>query len=88
MAKLLKILILYWKELLKTLKMKQKNKKENVIILFLGMLLGTLGDSLLGNMSTRKGMLRAGYGYKERKDILGIGYRSLIKKTFWFHPIL
>ena len=46
------------------------------------MLLGTLGDSLLGNMSTRKGMLRAGDGYKERKDILGIGYRSLIKKTF------
>ena len=46
------------------------------------MLLGTSGDSLLGNMSTRKGMLRAGYGYKERKDILGICYRSLIKKTF------
>ena len=62
--------------------MKQKNKKENVIILFLGMLLGTLGDSLLGNISTRKGMLTAGCGYKERKDMLGIGYRSLIKKTF------
>ena len=46
------------------------------------MLLGTLGDSLLGIVSTRKGMLRGGYGYKERKDILGIGYRSLIKKTF------
>ena len=62
--------------------MKQKNKKENVIILFLGMLLGTLGDSLLGNMSTRKGMLTDGCEYKKRKDMLGIGYRSLIKKTF------
>ena len=50
------------------------------------MLLGTLGDSLLGNMSTRKGMLRAGDGYKERKDILGIGYRSLIKKNFLIPP--
>ena len=26
------------------------------------MLLGTLGASLLGNMLTKKGMLRAGYG--------------------------
>ena len=31
------------------------------------MLLGTLGTSLLRNMSTRKGMLRAGYGNKEGK---------------------
>ena len=34
---------------------------------FLGMLLGNLGASLLGNMLTGKGMLRAGYGYKEGK---------------------
>ena len=31
---------------------------------FLRMLLGTLEDSLLGNMLTEKGMLRAGYGSK------------------------
>ena len=29
------------------------------------MLLGTLGASLLGNISTRKEMLMAGYGNKE-----------------------
>ena len=29
------------------------------------MLLGTLGASLLGNMLTGKGILRAGYGYQE-----------------------
>ena len=31
---------------------------------FLGMLLGTLGASLLGNILTAKGILRAGYGSK------------------------
>ena len=31
---------------------------------FLGMLLGTLEASFLGNMLTGKGMLRAGYGCK------------------------
>ena len=38
------------------------------------MLLGTLGASLLGNMSTGKKMLRAGYGNKERKWIVRAGY--------------
>ena len=46
-----------WKELLKQLKMRQRNKRG-----FLGMLLGTLGASLLENMSPGKGMLRAGHG--------------------------
>ena len=41
----------------KTIKNKQKRG-------FLGMLLGTLGASLLGNILTEKGMLRAGYGNK------------------------
>ena len=31
------------------------------------MLLGTLGGSLLGNMLTGKGILRAVYGNKEKK---------------------
>ena len=40
------------------------------------MLFGTLGASLLGNMLTEKGMLRAGYGNKKGKGILRAGYVS------------
>ena len=40
------------------------------------MLLGTLGATLLRNMLTRKGILRAGYGNKEGKGILRAGYGS------------
>ena len=54
--KLLKIVMLYWKKLLKQLKMKQKNKKGE----FLGMLLSTLRASLLGNMLRGKWIVRAG----------------------------
>ena len=43
---------------------------------FLVMSLGTLGASLLGNMLTGKGILRAGYGNKEGKGILRAGYGS------------
>ena len=73
----------------KTIKNETKEQKGR----FLGMLLGTLGDSLLGNMLTGKGMLRAGYGNKEGKGILKAGYESkgssikdvwFLKK--WFHP--
>ena len=42
----------------------KKNEQKGT---FLGMLLGTLGASLLVNMSTGKEMLRAGYGNKEGK---------------------
>ena len=38
------------------------------------MLLGTLRASLLGNMSTGKEILRAGYRNKEGKGILRAGY--------------
>ena len=58
------------------MKIKQDNKKKG----FLGTLLGTLGPSLLGNMSTGKGILRAGYGNKEGKGMLRAGYGSPIKK--------
>ena len=64
----LEILIFFWKELLKQLK---KNEKKWT---FLGMLLGTLGASLLGNISTRKEMLMAGYGNKEGQWIVRAGY--------------
>ena len=50
----------------KTIKNETKKQKGG----FLGMLLRTLGASLLGNMLTGKGMLRAGYGNKEGKGIL------------------
>ena len=50
---------------------------------FSGMLLGTLGGSLLGNMLTGKG--RAGYGNKEGKRMLRAGYGS--KNNFWSHLI-
>ena len=66
MFKLLKILIFYWKELLKQLKMKKKGR-------FLGTLLVTLAASLLGNMLTGKEVFRADYGNKEGKGILRAG---------------
>ena len=40
------------------------------------MSLGTLGASLLGNMLSGKGIVRAGYGDKEGKGILRAGYGS------------
>ena len=40
--------------------MKQKKRKGR----FLGMLFGTLGASLSGNILTGKGVLRDGYGFK------------------------
>ena len=43
---------------------------------FLGMLLGTLGTSLLGNMLTGKGILKAAYRNKQGKGILRAGYGS------------
>ena len=41
---------------------------------FLGMLLGILGASLLGNMLTGKGIVWAGYGNKKGKGIVTAGY--------------
>ena len=38
------------------------------------MLLGTLGASLLGNMLTGKGLVRAGSGNKNRKGTVRLGY--------------
>ena len=71
MFKLLKILIFSWKGITK--------KIENEIIQkggFLGILLGTLGVRLLGNMLTGKGLLRASYGNKDGKAILRASYWS------------
>ena len=48
---------------------------------FLGMLLGTLGASLLGNMLTGNRIIRAGYGTKDfqsktEEGIIRAGYES------------
>ena len=50
------------------------------------MLLGTLGASVLGNMLTEKGILRAAGGNKERKGILRAGYGSK-KNLIFSHPL-
>ena len=60
------------KGITKTIKNETKEQKGG----FLGILLGTLGASLLGNMLTGKGMLRAGYGNKEVKGVVRTGYGS------------
>ena len=39
------------------------------------MLLGTLGDSLLGNLLTGKGIVRVGYGNKKEKG----KYKNIVK---------
>ena len=53
----------------KTIKNETKEQKGE----FLSMLLGTLGDSLLGNLLTGTGMLRAGTGNKKGKGIVRAG---------------
>ena len=56
--KLLKILLFLWKGVTKTIRNETKEQKGG----FLSMLLGTLGASLLGNVLTIKGVVRAGTG--------------------------
>ena len=53
----------------KTIKNETKEQKEG----FLSMLLGTLGASLLGNLLTGKGIVRAGSGNKKGKGIVRAG---------------
>ena len=53
----------------KTIKNETKEQKGG----FLSMLLGTLGASLLGNLLTGKGILRAGSGNKKGRGILRAG---------------
>ena len=51
---------------------------------FLGMLLGTLGASLLGNLLTGKGIERAGSGNNKGKGIVRAGYRNHSKNKMDF----
>ena len=57
------------KRVTKTIKNETKAQKGG----FSGMLLGTLGASLLGNLLTGKGILRAGSGNSKGKGILRAG---------------
>ena len=53
----------------KTIKNETKEQKGGFLI----MLLGTLGASLLGNLLTKKGIVRAGSGNKKGKGIARAG---------------
>ena len=66
----------------KTIKNETKEQKEG----FLGMLLGTLGSSLLRNMLAEKGIAKAGYGNKKEKEMLRQSFGS--KKTLKFKNII
>ena len=68
------------KGITKTIENETKEQKGE----FLGMLLGTLGTSLLGIMLTGKGIVRAGYGNKQGKTILRAAYGH--KKNFLIPP--
>ena len=51
---------------------------------FLSILLGTLGASLLGNLLTRKGIVRAGSGNNEGKGVVRAGYGNQLKNKVDF----
>ena len=60
----------------KTIKNEAKEQKGG----FLGVLLGTLGASLLGNMLAGKEIVRAGSGNKKGKRIVRAGYGKKKRK--------
>ena len=72
----------------KTIKNETKEQKGG----FLSMLLGTLGASLLGNLLTGKGIIRAGsgdssYENKKGKGIVLVVLRMKIKENGIFHTV-
>ena len=78
--KLLKILIFYWKEFGKQLKKKKNSKKKKRIF---RNVIRYVRSCLLGNILTRKKILKAGYGNKEGKRVLKAGYGGYgNKKSF------
>ena len=74
------------KRITKTIEKESKEQKGG----FLSMLLGTLGASLLGNLLSGKGIVRAGYGHpsKKGKRIVRAGYghssSSVLRKDWDF----
>ena len=71
-------------EVTKTIKNETKKQKRG----FLGMVLGTLEASLLGNMLAGKSNVRAGYGNEEGKGMLRAGSGSKKKKKILLPPHL
>ena len=67
----------------KTVKFEAKEQKGG----FLSMLLGTLGASLLGNLLSGKGVVRAGSENKKGKGILSAGYGSKSEILIPPHPL-
>ena len=67
----------------KTVKFEAKEQKGG----FLSMLLGTLGASLLGNLLSGKGAVRAGSENKKGKGILRAGYGSKREFLIPLHPL-
>ena len=65
-----------WNILLKGITKTTENETKKRKRGFLGMLLGTWGASLLGNMLVGKGIVRAGYRNKEGKGTLRAGFES------------
>ena len=65
----MKITNIFLKGVTKTIKNETKEQNGG----FLSMLLCTLGASLLGNLLTGKGILRAGLGNKKGKGIVRAG---------------
>ena len=75
------------KGLTKTIKKETKKQKGG----FLSILKGTLGASLLGNLLTGKGILRAGSGNKKGKGIVRAGSRNKKRKRnckSWFRKTM
>ena len=68
----MEILIFLLKGVTKTIKIESKEQKGG----FLSMLLSTLGVSLLGNLSTGKGIVRAGSENKNGKGVVRPGSRN------------
>ena len=68
------------KGITKTIKNETKEQKGG----FLSMLLGTLGASLLGNLLTGKGIVRAGSGNNKGKGIVRAGYGNQLKNKMDF----
>ena len=51
---------------------------------FLSMLLGILGASLLDNLLTGEGVVRAGYGHNKGKGVVRAGYGNQLKNKVDF----
>ena len=74
--------------LLKEVTQTVKNETKEQIGGFLSMLLRTLGASLLGNLSTGKGVVRAGYGNNKGKGVVRAGYGNQLKNKMDFYRLI